>query len=111
MSESKSQPTGNQLSSDKVYHAVLVPDDDNPFLVSYSTVTELQDALRKFVGTTTRAFPFVGQPWSISKGPTRRHLLDPSGNRYPLFKEESLEVDPTGSLNTKEASVSDRLRP
>jgi hypothetical protein len=94
------RPDGS--ASESAFHAVIVQDGIEPFLLSAKTELELVGKLQPFYGSDTFVFPYWGTPWFISRGPTRRFLISPAGSRIPLYKEEpNHEIDPTGSLSVK----------
>jgi hypothetical protein len=109
MAENTSQ-AGSQ-SSREIYHAVILPEQGEPFVISTTSYEKLADELRKFYGTRTFVFPFKGQRWAISKGPIQRYLLGPNGERAPLFQEAlNLEPNPDGSLFTRENTVQEKVK-
>lgn len=95
----------------EAYHAVIVPESGEAFTITARTAAALATELQKFYGTRTAAFPFLGQRWFISKGPTQRYLLGPNGERFALFKEEpNYEPDPDGSLSNREDSIQEKVQ-
>lgn len=79
------------------FHLVIVPDDDNPKLLTYATIEELIAGVREHLDTPTSLFPFLGNPMRVSKGPNR--YLDTPFGTLPLFvlpPSDSLEFDSDG---------------
>ena len=67
------------------YHVLLIPEMDEPTLVSFDTVQEAAELLRTKVDQKAlRVFVFLGWRARISKKPFR-YLIHPNGTPYPLF--------------------------
>ncbi len=99
--EPKSGIQPNVLTKEPTYCAVIIPETEPAYITRWQSAQGLADELKRHYGTKTAVFPFIGWPWAISKGPLRRFLLGPAGERFPLFPDEVVtEIDPHGSLST-----------
>lgn len=79
--------------------AVVVPADDQAYLITYESLSDLIDALRSFVGNDVQVFPYVGKSMHISKGSGHKYLLYDK-DAFPLFKQpvSTRDADPFGGL-------------
>jgi hypothetical protein len=107
--KSEFKPAGSP--ADKSFSAVVVPENEDAYLIHTNSATALATALKELRGQSVQVFPYEGASWAISTGPTQRYLLSPDGNRYPLFdSEDHFAVDPSGSMSMVNRAVANLTR-
>lgn len=97
----------------QAFFLVVVPEDDNPKLLTYNSVSELVTAIQGYLGQPVSLFPFLGHAMAITKAP--RYLKTPAG-MLPLFaipKPDELEYETGGYVGTdsNELAIAQSLSP
>lgn len=95
------------------YFLVVVPEDENPYLLGCDTVAELIEGIQDFIGKPVSLFPFLGHYLGITKHP--RHLRTPCGD-LPLIRPprgEELPVEESGYVGeeSNELAIAQNLVP